>query len=158
MYCYKHPKVETGLSCGKCERPICTDCMIVGPAGVRCKECAAMRGTHLYQIAPLRLVLCVVTALVVGFVGTVILSAVGFFCLFIGPLYGGVMAQAIIWASGRKRGTILDVIAIGGIVVGALSLLAIPAGLLGIGLVNLVLRVAGVALAVSACYARMRYW
>jgi hypothetical protein len=40
VYCYKHPKEQTNLSCGRCERPICTKCAIIGPAGPRCKECA----------------------------------------------------------------------------------------------------------------------
>lgn len=40
MFCYRHPKVETVLRCGRCERPICTKCAILGPAGPRCPECA----------------------------------------------------------------------------------------------------------------------
>ena len=38
--CYRHPKVATALSCGRCERPICTRCAINGPAGIRCRECS----------------------------------------------------------------------------------------------------------------------
>lgn len=41
-YCYRHPKEATRLSCGKCERPICTRCAIIGPAGVRCPECGKL--------------------------------------------------------------------------------------------------------------------
>ncbi|MBL8067549.1 MAG: zinc-ribbon domain-containing protein [Armatimonadetes bacterium] len=39
-YCYRHPKEATNLSCGRCERPICTKCVILGPAGPRCPDCA----------------------------------------------------------------------------------------------------------------------
>jgi hypothetical protein len=39
-YCFKHPKVATNLSCGRCERPICTKCAVIGANGVRCRECA----------------------------------------------------------------------------------------------------------------------
>ncbi|MDI9636852.1 zinc-ribbon domain-containing protein [Kamptonema cortianum] len=39
-YCYRHPKETTGLKCGRCERPICTKCAILGPAGPRCPDCA----------------------------------------------------------------------------------------------------------------------
>jgi len=39
LYCYRHPKEATNLTCGKCERPICTRCVINGPAGIRCPEC-----------------------------------------------------------------------------------------------------------------------
>ena len=39
-YCYRHKREETRVTCGRCERPICTRCMVIGPAGVRCKICA----------------------------------------------------------------------------------------------------------------------
>ena len=39
-YCYRHPRVATGVSCSDCGRPICTDCMSFGPVGIRCPECA----------------------------------------------------------------------------------------------------------------------
>lgn len=39
-YCYRHPKEATNLSCGRCEKPICTRCAILGPAGPRCPDCA----------------------------------------------------------------------------------------------------------------------
>src|SRR5690606_37206831 len=41
--CYRHPSRETGVSCSSCGRPICTDCMIATPVGMRCPECAAQR-------------------------------------------------------------------------------------------------------------------
>ena len=39
-YCCKHKKEQTRVTCGRCERPICTKCMMIGHAGVRCKQCA----------------------------------------------------------------------------------------------------------------------
>jgi membrane associated rhomboid family serine protease len=41
--CYRHPRVETAVSCSECGRPICTDCMRFGPVGIRCPECSAHR-------------------------------------------------------------------------------------------------------------------
>jgi membrane associated rhomboid family serine protease len=38
--CYRHPRVETAVSCSDCGRPICTDCMTFGPVGIRCPECS----------------------------------------------------------------------------------------------------------------------
>ncbi|MCB0860005.1 MAG: rhomboid family intramembrane serine protease [Solirubrobacterales bacterium] len=38
--CYRHPNVETGVSCSSCGRPICPDCMTTTPVGMRCPECA----------------------------------------------------------------------------------------------------------------------
>lgn len=39
-HCYRHPKVETNLSCGRCGNPICTKCAVIGPAGPRCPDCS----------------------------------------------------------------------------------------------------------------------
>jgi membrane associated rhomboid family serine protease len=38
MYCYRHPKRETGLSSSVCGRPICVECMTQAPVGIRCPE------------------------------------------------------------------------------------------------------------------------
>gem|GEM_PF-865919 len=40
LYCYRHPKEATNLTCGRCDRPVCTTCVILGPAGPRCPDCA----------------------------------------------------------------------------------------------------------------------
>lgn len=42
LFCYKHPKVATQLSCGRCGRPVCTKCVVLGPAGPRCRECSKL--------------------------------------------------------------------------------------------------------------------
>jgi membrane associated rhomboid family serine protease len=41
--CYRHPTVETGVSCSNCGRPICPDCMTPTTVGMRCPECAKQR-------------------------------------------------------------------------------------------------------------------
>ena len=40
QFCYRHPKTATNLTCGRCDKPVCTDCVVLGPAGPRCPECA----------------------------------------------------------------------------------------------------------------------
>ncbi|MFI1394452.1 rhomboid family intramembrane serine protease [Streptomyces sp. NPDC020681] len=37
--CYNHAGRETGIRCARCERPICTDCMIDASVGFQCPEC-----------------------------------------------------------------------------------------------------------------------
>lgn len=37
--CYRHPGRETGIRCTRCERPICTDCMVSASVGFQCPQC-----------------------------------------------------------------------------------------------------------------------
>ncbi|AIE87459.1 hypothetical protein OP10G_4091 [Fimbriimonas ginsengisoli Gsoil 348] len=39
-FCPKHPKEVTRVTCGRCEKPICHRCIVMSPAGVRCRDCA----------------------------------------------------------------------------------------------------------------------
>lgn len=43
--CYRHPDRETWVTCGRCGKPLCPDCMMHGPVGVRCRECLTPQGT-----------------------------------------------------------------------------------------------------------------
>lgn len=164
MYCYQHPKIETAVRCGKCERPICPKCMVPGPAGMRCPDCASLRKTALYRIHPARLALASVAGLVTGVVGAWLLAFASFFVFFLGPLYGGVVAEVVLRAAGRKRGRVLEVIGVGSIVLGALlvclprlALLFGHAGPNPYAALSLAWPLLGCALGVSTCYARLKY-
>ncbi|MDH6703687.1 membrane associated rhomboid family serine protease [Kitasatospora sp. MAA19] len=37
--CYRHPQTATGVSCARCERPICPQCMVGASVGFQCPEC-----------------------------------------------------------------------------------------------------------------------
>ena len=37
--CYRHADRLTRLSCGRCGKPLCPECVRHGPVGVRCREC-----------------------------------------------------------------------------------------------------------------------
>ncbi|MCX4747684.1 rhomboid family intramembrane serine protease [Kitasatospora sp. NBC_01287] len=37
--CYRHPDQETGVSCSRCGRPICPQCMVDASVGFHCPEC-----------------------------------------------------------------------------------------------------------------------
>jgi membrane associated rhomboid family serine protease len=47
MFCYRHPDRETGVTCSECGRPICPDCMVFAPVGIRCPDHAGQaQGTQ----------------------------------------------------------------------------------------------------------------
>ena len=37
--CYRHPSRPTYVSCSRCARPICPDCMTAAAVGQQCPEC-----------------------------------------------------------------------------------------------------------------------
>ncbi|MER6303849.1 rhomboid family intramembrane serine protease [Kitasatospora sp. NPDC001539] len=37
--CYRHPQTATGITCTRCERPICPRCMVAASVGFQCPEC-----------------------------------------------------------------------------------------------------------------------
>lgn len=39
LHCYRHPEIETGLRCNRCEKPICAKCAKRTPVGFRCPDC-----------------------------------------------------------------------------------------------------------------------
>jgi hypothetical protein len=53
LYCYRHPKEATNLTCGRCYKPVCTNCVVIGPAGPRCPDCA--KSQKIYRPAALGL-------------------------------------------------------------------------------------------------------
>jgi hypothetical protein len=124
MQCARHPKIETALSCGKCGTPICPDCSVAGPVGMRCPDCASLRSSTLYQVRPERFALAALAGIAAGTIAGVVLQHIGFFILFVAPLIGGVLGEVILRATGRKRGPRLEFLAGAAVVVGAgLSLL-----------------------------------
>jgi hypothetical protein len=53
LYCYRHPKRETRVSCAACGRPICTECMRQTAVGIKCPEDARLpRGARVGVMKP----------------------------------------------------------------------------------------------------------
>jgi hypothetical protein len=120
MYCYNHPQRETVLRCNRCERPMCTSCAVLTPTGYRCKEC--VRGQQkIFETArwwdyPL----AVLVAGTLGVVGSLVSNMLGFFILFLAPVAGMIIAEAVRLVTRRRRGKWLPLAAAGAALVGSL--------------------------------------
>ena len=127
MFCFRHPERETWIRCGRCDKPICTKCGLMGPVGMRCKDCGRLRNDPLTSFTPVQLVLGMGAALGAGTIGGLIGIAAGrLFALLIGFFGGGLIGEAVIRVTGYKRGPVMQAIVIGGIVGGTLIALALP--------------------------------
>lgn len=108
--CERH-RNETLLSCGRCGKPVCPDCSVFGPVGVRCRECASFRSSHIYQVSTANLAPAAIVAALVGAVSALILSRVPIGILgafWIAFLLGSVGGEAALRACGRKRGPAVE--------------------------------------------------
>jgi hypothetical protein len=106
------------VSCSNCERPICTDCMVYTPVGIKCPDCARLPRSAIVHLKPNRAARAVAAAIGVGAamgVGIVLLQGIGlFFALILGWLIGIGMGEVVLAASGRYRGPTTGWIAVGG--------------------------------------------
>lgn len=153
VYCSYHPNVETGLRCNKCGKPICVKCARRTPVGYRCPDCIRSQQAVFYSAGGLDYVVVVVVGLVASTIGAAIVGTLGiWFAIFLGPVAGGVIAEAARWAARRRRGRYMAVIVSACIVGGALpTLLFVGPGLWRLGGLAIY-----VAIAIATAYARLR--
>lgn len=121
MQCARHPNVETGLSCGRCETPICPRCAVFTDVGARCPACAPARKLPQFEIGPLYLLRGGAAALAAGaglgaVWGVLLPGRMGFFGLLLGALLGYLIAEAVGAATNRKSGTPLQVVTASGVI------------------------------------------
>ncbi|MDI6857015.1 MAG: hypothetical protein QME71_01700 [Dehalococcoidia bacterium] len=122
--CATHPDVETELRCGRCGKPICPRCMVYTPVGARCRDCARPTRLPTYRISAGYIVrgalAAAAAAAATGGLWAALLSrrgdAYGFLVLFLGIGIGYAVGEAVSWATNRKRGAVLQVIAAAGVV------------------------------------------
>jgi hypothetical protein len=161
LVCYNHPNRETMLRCNRCERPICTACAVLTPTGYRCKEC--VRGQlKVFDTAQwVDYPLAIIVAGVLSFIGSIISSFLGFFTIFIAPIVGVILAEAVRWIVRRRRSKLLFQVATAAAVLGALPvpLLALLGvmigGIGGYGLIELLWPGIYIFLVASTVYYRL---
>ena len=125
LYCYVHPNRETLLRCNRCERPICSQCAVLTPTGYRCKNCVHGQQKVFDTAQSTDYIAAAGIALVLSFLGSLIAGVLGFFAIFIAPIAGVIIAEAVRWAVHRRRSRLLFQIAGGAAALGSLPLLVL---------------------------------
>jgi len=103
LYCYIHPNRPTLLRCNQCNRPICTECAVLTPTGYRCKECVRGQQKIFVTARWYDYPIAVVVGGGLALAGSLLATLLGFFILFIGPVAGVIIAEAIRFLTGRRR-------------------------------------------------------
>lgn len=110
-FCYRHPDTETSLRCNRCGKPICPKCAVRTPVGFRCPDCVREQQNKFYTGGRLDYIIAVVVALPLSLIAaavfTFIIARIGFFSWIISfiaaPATGGIIAEAVRRAVGRRR-------------------------------------------------------
>ena len=126
MQCARHAKVETELTCGRCETPICPRCAVFTEVGARCPACAPARKLPQFEIGPVYLLRGAAAAIAAGAAlgavwGALLPGRVSLFGLFLAAFIGYLIAEAVGAATNRKAGTPLQVVAAGGAIIAYLA-------------------------------------
>ena len=165
-FCVNHPNVATGLRCNRCGNPICVKCAVRTPVGYRCKSCIKTQQAVFYTATSTDYVIAAVITLPLAAIGQFIGPLLGFFALFAGPIVGGLVAELVYRANGKRRGQYTWLVVGACMVIGALPALLFSAlPMLGwifgsfnpLALTSLLWPLVYLVLAVGSAIARLRF-
>lgn len=152
LYCANHPGRETLLRCNRCNKPICLDCAVLTDVGYRCKECVRQQQSVFYNIQAVDYLVAALVSPVLGFLGALITGTIGWLTIFLAPVAGGLVAEAVRWAARRHRGRYLWLVCSVGVAVGT----AVAFLLFGRGLWSLIWIGVFAVVSIGTIYARLR--
>ncbi len=133
LTCYRHPSTPTSLRCNRCGNPICPKCAVRTPVGFRCPDCVRVQQDKFYTGGKLDYLIAVAVALplslIAAYVFTFLIGNIGFLSWIIGflvaPPVGGLIAEAVWRAVGRRRSRHLNTTVLVCLVVATLPFLAL---------------------------------
>ena len=121
--CDRHPRVLTTLRCGRCDTPICPQCLVHAAVGIRCLDCGRPQRLPTFDVSPGRLAAALAVSVVTGAVSGAIAGA-GSAIIYAAALpfasmvhwgafifVGYVVGELTSLAANRKRGTPLKITA-----------------------------------------------
>ena len=133
LYCTVHPDRETMLRCNRCGRPMCVECAVRHPVGMRCRECVQATRSPVYQVTWAQALLAFAAATAAGVVAMLVSMFIsGLFWLlliFVSPALGTAVASVVERVVPRKRGRLLQLATVAGMLAGVV-LVGLGVGLL----------------------------
>jgi hypothetical protein len=106
--CTYHPNVMTGLRCTRCGKPICPRCGVRTPVGLRCPDCAGVRGLPTIRTG----VDVLARATLAGFAVAAVVTVLWYFGpqwkFYLSLALGFGVAEAMAWVARGKRGVDLQ--------------------------------------------------
>jgi hypothetical protein len=102
LRCARHPNTETVLRCGRCETPICPRCLVATPVGARCPTCAQVKRFSML-LKPADLARAVGYGVLVGAIGTAVISFIPFLGTIGYAVLGFGVGEAVSVGANRKR-------------------------------------------------------
>lgn len=135
MYCANHPNRETNLRCNRCEKPICIECAVLTPTGYRCKECVRGQQKKFDTAQWIDYPLAMLISAALCYLGSLIVSYLSFFTIFVSPIIGVIIAEAVRKAIRGHRSKRLFQFTTAALIVGGLPKIVII--LLGFGITGL---------------------
>lgn len=137
-YCARHPETETSLRCGRCDTPICPECLVHAPVGVRCPDCGKATKLPTYTVSRRQLAFAVLTSVALGVVGGVIVAFLVrpllFGLLYVAAMggFGYLVSEAIGVVSNHRRGRAVQIVAASGVVVAMATVVTVSAAFTGV--------------------------
>jgi hypothetical protein len=114
--CSYHPDVMTRLRCSRCGKPICPKCAVRTPVGMRCPDCAGVRGLPTYRTDSSTLLKSAIAGFAVAILVGAILGYLPDWNFYLTLVLGFGVAESMARLSNEKRG--LDLQVVGWVAVG----------------------------------------
>ncbi len=107
--CSYHPKVMTMLRCSRCGKPICPRCAVRTPVGLRCPDCAGVRGLPTYPTESGSLLKAGLAGLLVAVLVGTLWGYIPDWGFYLTLLLGFGVAETIVYFTRGKRGPDLQI-------------------------------------------------
>jgi hypothetical protein len=131
--CTYHPDVMTGLRCTRCGKPICPRCGVRTPVGLRCPDCAGVRGLPTIRTGGDVLVRAALAGLAVAAVVVALWYFGPQWKFYLSLALGFGVAEAMAHVARGKRGLDLQVTGIAIVTLAAVAVRVLLAWKYGVG-------------------------